>query len=192
MMPTKLIVGLSTPGIPGYHNRHSVGFQCLDLYARRHSIEWWRAEHLRAEIGASDRAGVSQLVVVAKPLTHMNSSGAAVGDLVRHFQIDLGDILVIHDDLDLPVGRLRMKASGSSGGQNGVRSIIEQFKSESFARLKIGIGRPPKGTNVVEYIMERFTSDEEQIMSPLRDRACEILDYWVIRGTDATMNLYNN
>jgi len=135
----KLVVGLGNPGRGYANNRHNLGFMCVNHFARMHNI-WFDKKQGKARIGSGKIA--DNEVVIARPQTYMNQSGEAVSQLVKKFKIGLDDLLVIHDDLDLPLGKLRLRPGGSSGGHKGIESIITKLGSQDFPRLRVGIGRP--------------------------------------------------
>jgi len=162
----KLIVGLGNPGRTYANNRHNVGFMCLNHFARTQGIRFDKKQG-KARIGTGEVAGYK--VVVAKPQTYMNLSGQSVSLLVRKFDINLNDLLVIHDDLDLPLGKIRIRSGGSSGGHKGIDSIINELGSQDFLRLRVGIGRPIKNEGsaefsedeIIAYVLSDFTPDEK-------------------------------
>jgi PTH1 family peptidyl-tRNA hydrolase len=188
----KMIVGLGNPGPQYSRNRHNIGFQCVELLARRHGLSLDKLQ-MRAMTGSGVIAsgGSRQKVLLAKPLTYMNGSGEAVGPLTRYFQVEPADLIVIHDDLDLASGKLRLRANGSSGGQNGIRSIIDRLGSQEFARVKVGIGRPPGRMDPAAYVLQNFSAEEEELFGPLRGRVCDAVECWLFEGIEATMNKFN-
>lgn len=192
MGSTKLIVGLGNPGIQYSRNRHNIGFQVVDLLGRRSAIALDKMQH-KAMTGTGwlEKGSQRSKVILARPLTFMNNSGDAVAPLARFFQIEPADILVVADDLDLASGKLRMRKEGSSGGQNGIKSIIEKLGSPHVVRLKIGIGRPPGRMDPADYVLQNFSAEEEMIFGPLRERACEAIEWWVFEGVEAAMNRFN-
>ena len=138
----KLIVGLGNPGPHYAHNRHNVGYQCLERIAREHSMDFSKVM-FKAYVASGQIAG--EKVLLAKPLTFMNLSGQAARPLFRWYRVALPDLLVVYDDLDLPTGKIRLRKKGGSGGHKGMASIIEMLGTQDFARLRIGIGRPIHG-----------------------------------------------
>ena len=172
MSEIKMIVGLGNPGPQYARNRHNVGAQVLELLARRCAIPLEKLQ-LRALLGLgwAQRGGERQKFLLVKPLTYMNASGEAVIPLLRFYKVEVGDLLVLADDLDLAAGKLRLRPGGSSGGQNGVRSIIDRLGSQEFARLKIGIGRPPGRMDPADYVLQNFTTAEEELFAVIRTRA---------------------
>src|SRR3989304_1100710 len=153
----KLIVGLGNPGRRYQGTRHNIGARVIDTLARRHHValreEGW------ADVGALTLDGAR--VLLARPQTYVNVRGTAVADLRRRHRLPLENLLVAFDDLDLPVGQIRLRAKGGHGGHNGMRSIIETLGSEEFARLRVGIGRPPEGVDPADYVLSRFSKEEQ-------------------------------
>jgi PTH1 family peptidyl-tRNA hydrolase len=187
-----LIVGLGNPGPRHVDNRHNIGFQCIDLYARIHKFDLSRTQH-RCVVGdATVTVGESRCkIIAAKPLTFMNASGEAVGPLAAYHRIPPDDILVIHDDLDLESGMLRLRPGGSSGGQNGIKSIIQHLGTQDFPRIRVGIGRPPGRMDPAAYVLQDFSPREEEVFGPLRGRICDAIDCWLADGIETAMNRYN-
>lgn len=187
-----MIVGLGNPGPRYADTRHNIGFQCINLFARRHSIALDKMQ-MKAMTGSGhlSRAGTRQRVLLVKPLTWMNLSGEAVAPLARYYDVPLESLIVIHDDLDLESGRLRLRADGSSGGQNGIKSIIDRLGVQSFARMRVGIGRPPGRMDSAAWVLQDFTREEETVFGPLRERICDALETWLFEGITAAMNRYN-
>lgn len=161
----KLLVGLGNPGTRYQDTRHNMGFRVVDLLANKANVAVTRY-HARSLMAKFTWAG--NTVLLAKPQTYMNNSGAAVRCLIDYYRIASHDLLVLYDDLDLPPGRLRMRPKGSTGGHNGVRSIIDYLRTDLFARLRIGIGPVPEGMDGAEYVLSPFTAEE----APLIERAC--------------------
>ena len=174
MSSQKMIVGLGNPGPTYLHNRHNIGFQCVDLFAQRHTIDLGRMQQ-KARTGdgwvqkrssplETLSGGIPQVqrvkVLLVKPLTYMNLSGDAVGPLARYYDIDPDDLIVVHDDLDLEPGQLRLRRNGGSGGQNGIKSIIANLGTQDFHRVRVGIGRPPGRMRAADYVLQNFTRDE--------------------------------
>ena len=200
--PTRMIVGLGNPGPEYARNRHNIGFQVIDLFAGRHGLALDKFQkRARLGIGPVRLAGGSIKVLLAKPMTYMNLSGESVGALAAFYKIAAADILVISDDLDLPPGKLRLRVGGSAGGQKGVKSIIQHLHSETFPRLRIGIGRPgapgiggnaaPPGMDPADYVLQNFTAAEEAEMAFVRLRAADAIETWLAEGIEAAMNKFN-
>jgi len=192
----KLIVGLGNPGQGYANNRHNVGFVCVNHFAKMHGIRFDKKQG-RARIGSGEVAGNG--VVVARPQTYMNSSGESVSRLVRKFDINLDNLLVIHDDLDLPLGKIRLRQGGGSGGHKGIGSIIDCVESESFLRLRVGIGRPSTSegsagiseADIVAYVLSNFTPEEKRIITQIIPGVSEAILCLLTEGLTAAMNRYN-
>lgn len=200
--PTKLIVGLGNPGPEYARHRHNIGFQVLDLFAERHGLAFDKFQKrarlamgqvtLRAPtLTSASTSSWTGRVLLAKPMTYMNASGEAVGALLAFYKIPLADLLVVSDDLDLPVGRIRLRGDGGAGGQKGVASIIRQLGTEAFARLRVGIGRPPGQMDPADYVLRPFTSEQEAEMAFVRQRAADAIEAWLAAGIAAAMNQFN-
>lgn len=183
----KLIVGLGNPGVRYQGNRHNIGFQVVNRLAENHQISI-STKRLKALYGTGKID--SQEIVLAKPMTFMNRSGQAVRRMVDFFHVGMGDLIVVHDDLDLPFGRLRFKRRGGDGGHQGVRSIIEAMGGNTFLRLKVGIGRPPRGMEPAEYVLCDFGEIEQPYLGEIRSIAAEALAVMLLDGLQAAMNRY--
>jgi PTH1 family peptidyl-tRNA hydrolase len=185
----KLVVGLGNPGRKYSGTRHNVGFDVLDELARRHS-----APASRSLLGAqvSDAQIGDERVLLTAPQTYMNLSGRPVRQIVDFYKLTLDDVLIVCDDLNLPCGRLRLRRSGSAGGQKGLQNIIEQLGTESFARLRIGIDRPPPPMDATAYVLARFSPQEREIISNAVVDAAEGVELWLRSGADAAMNRINS
>ena len=186
----KLIVGLGNPGRQYAHNRHNLGFMCVRYFARQHAISWDKKQG-KARGGWGEIAG--DRVVVAQPRTYMNSSGQSVHLLVKKYRIDLNDLIVIHDDLDLPLGKIRLRHGGGSGGHKGIESVVASLGSPDFVRLRVGIGRPPDASDseIMEYVLSNFTPEEERIVREVIPRVGDALFCLLSEGLTAAMNKYN-
>ena len=184
----KAIIGLGNPGVTYAHNRHNVGYMVLDrLAARWHVRDWfnrYQARTSRADV-------VNQSVILAKPQTYMNNSGRSVKSLVAAYDIDASDVLLVYDDLDLAVGQLRLRRKGSAGGHKGVLSVITHLGVHDCHRLRLGIGSPPPGVTVVDYVLGDFASKEWEIMHDVIDLAVSAIEMWVKDGVDAAMAQFN-
>lgn len=192
MGSVQMIVGLGNPGPRYAANRHNIGFQCLELFAHRHAIPLDKMQH-KAMVGQGwvNAGGRRAKVLLVKPLTYMNLVGEAVAPLARFYQVECEEILVIHDDLDLESGRLRLRPGGSSGGQNGIKSLIERLGSQEFGRARVGIGRPPGRMDPAAWVLQDFTPDEEKRFGPLRERVADAAETWLFEGMEAAMNRFN-
>jgi peptidyl-tRNA hydrolase, PTH1 family len=182
----KAIFGLGNPGARYRGTRHNVGFDVLDELARRANVgfESAPAEALIAKVRTREP------VLLAKPLTFMNLSGQAVGELVRYFKIELPDVLVIVDEAQLPLGKLRARARGSAGGHNGLKSVIAHL-GESFCRLRLGVGRGLEQRDLADHVLARFDKDEAPEVERMIARAADAADTFVTAGIAEVMNRYN-
>ena len=185
----KLVIGLGNPGSEYERTRHNVGFRVVDKLAAK--LGWKLTERRGRAILASGTIG-SEKVVLAKPITYMNLSGGAVGELVRWYKIQPEDVLVIFDDLDLPVGKIRLRARGSAAGHNGLDDIIRHLHTNAFPRLRVGIGHPTNSRmNGRDYVLGIPTSDERILLEAGEDRAVEAIQLAITQGIGTTMNLVN-
>jgi PTH1 family peptidyl-tRNA hydrolase len=186
----KLIVGLGNPGRNYTHNRHNIGFICLNHFARSHSVKFDRKQS-RARTGKGKIAGNE--VVLAKPQTHMNSSGESVSRLVRRLNISLDDLIIIHDDLDLPLAKIRLSSGSSSGGHKGINSIIKELGSQDFIRVRIGIGRPAGASEdeIIAYVLSDFTPEQRKTIAQAIPKVSEAILCLLTEGLEAAMNKYN-
>jgi PTH1 family peptidyl-tRNA hydrolase len=184
----KIIVGLGNPGRKYERTRHNAGFAAVDELAGNLHIDVTREKH-HALIGRA-RIG-SEEVVLAKPQTYMNESGRAVAAIVRDAYAAVSDLIVVHDELDLAVGSVRVKTGGGHGGHNGLRSIIEHLGSADFIRVRIGIGRPAPGMDPADYVLSPFLTGERQAVPEIMARAAEAIKAIVREGPARSMNLFN-
>jgi PTH1 family peptidyl-tRNA hydrolase len=182
----KLIAGLGNPGQKYAGTRHNAGFRVVDAIVARHRLEWESA--LVDALMARWRARDSLLV---KPLTFMNLSGYAVGELQRYFKIELADLLVIVDEAQLKLGRLRARPSGSAGGHNGLKSLIEQLGTEQFARLRIGVGRGDDRRDLADHVLATFEPHERPVLDDAVARAADAVEVFITDGIGAMMNRFN-
>ncbi|MBW8895925.1 MAG: aminoacyl-tRNA hydrolase [Acidobacteria bacterium] len=182
----KLVVGLGNPGRKYAGTRHNVGFDVVDRVAEQHRLEWESspADALQARWRAA-------AAILAKPLTFMNLSGVAVGELLRFYKIDLPDLFVIVDDLNLELGRLRARPSGSAGGHNGLKSIISALGTEEFARLRVGIGQGNRPGGFADHVLAKFEPDERDDIAEATARAAEAAELFVAEGIVPVMNRFN-
>jgi len=187
----KVIVGLGNPGPKYARHRHNFGFQTVDRFAERQGLRFTekaaRALLARGQVGG-------EAVVLAKPQTFMNLSGESVKSLLKQLGAKVEDLLVVYDDLDLPLGRLRLRPQGSAGGHNGLRSIIDRLGTNQFARLRLGIGRPPRGDSeeaVLAHVLHPFSRDEEPVAEWVRDRGAEAILAFIEHGPVEAMNRFN-
>jgi PTH1 family peptidyl-tRNA hydrolase len=182
----KLVVGLGNPGRQYAGTRHNAGFDVLDLLAERHRLDW---ESAPANALIAKWRAASALL--AKPLTFMNLSGHAVGELLRFYKIDLADLLIVVDDTNLELGRLRARPCGSAGGHNGLKSIIGAFGTEDFARLRVGVGRGDARRDLADHVLAKFDPDERTIVAEAVGRAADAAELFVAEGIQPVMNRFN-
>ncbi|MBA7585708.1 MAG: aminoacyl-tRNA hydrolase [Dehalococcoidia bacterium] len=188
----KLIVGLGNPGRSYAHNRHNIGFICLNRFARSEGIKLDKKKGL-ARIGEGKAAG--NKVVLARPQTFMNNSGRSLSRLVEKFKIDLKDLIVIHDDLDLPLAKIRISRGSGSGGHKGINSIIQEIGTQDFIRLRVGIGRPDKPEisedDIIAYVLSDFTPDEKKAIDKIIPQVGEAILCLLSDGLTPAMNKFN-
>ena len=183
-----MIVGLGNPGPTYRHTRHNVGFLAIDKLSDALNIQVKRLK-FKAMLGEG-RFGESKVVLV-KPMTFMNESGRAVAPLVHFYKLPLSNLLVIHDDLDLPFGTLRLRPSGGTSGQRGMASIITLLGTQEFPRMRLGIGRPPGQMDPVEYVLKDFLPSEQDLLNIVLQTAVEACQTFITEGLTKTMNKYN-
>jgi len=184
----KMVVGLGNPGQEYSATRHNVGFMVIDELARRWNVSSWRSK-FNAEV--AEQRSDSGPILLVKPQTYMNLSGEAVGALVRWHKVPVEDIIVIYDDMDIEVGRLRLRAKGSSGGHRGIESLLAHLGQEKFARARVGVGRPPAGWTVNNYVLSRFTAEEAPLIKTAIERTAEAVECFIAHGITKAMNSYS-
>lgn len=183
----RLVVGLGNPGAQYALTRHNIGALALAKAADQWAISWSNGDHVRwgrGRVGCAD-------VIVALPLAWMNQSGLVVRSLIDHHAVSSEDLVVVHDDLDLPLGRLRLKQNGGAGGHNGVLSIITALATQEFCRVKIGIGHPGPGEDPADYVLSPFPRDELEKVESMLERAVQALECLLLEGIEAAMNHFN-
>jgi PTH1 family peptidyl-tRNA hydrolase len=185
----KLVIGLGNPGLVYAGSRHNIGFNVVKSLARCLKTAFKRDSSLLSLVAKCDYAG--QKVILALPQTFMNLSGSAARALLKRFRMGPEDILVVCDDLDLEVGRIRIRAKGSSGGQRGLASIIEQLGSQDFNRLRFGIGRPPNPEDAARYVLRGFLRGEKALVEEARENAVRCCLSWIENGIISTMDSFN-
>lgn len=184
----KLVVGLGNPGEKYKQTRHNIGFFVIDRLSERWGIPVQKKKW-QALVGEGHRSG--EKVVLMKPETYMNRSGAAVRPALDFYRMGVEDVVVIYDDLDLPVGQLRLRTKGSSGGHNGVKSVIDHLGTEQFKRIRIGIGRVDSPQSVTEYVLSPFSTHEKEAVAKAVDAAAGAVDSWLEDDFLIAMNRYN-
>jgi PTH1 family peptidyl-tRNA hydrolase len=189
---TKLIVGLGNPGRSYAGNRHNIGFICLRHFARSRGIKFDQKKGL-ARIGTGTVS--RNKLVLARPQTFMNDSGQSVSRLVRKFKVNPQDLLVIHDDLDLPLAKVRISSGSGSGGHKGINSIIEKLGTQDFIRIRVGIGRPAKPNSteddIIAFVLSDFTPDEKKAISLITPKVSEAILCLLTEGLTQAMNRFN-
>ncbi len=185
---TKLVIGLGNPGKEYDNTRHNIGFMVADAFAQAHKMSAWKSGG-RA-LAADGRVGDAR-VFVLKPQTFMNLSGEAAALFLRQKPLALEQIMVVTDDIALPLGRLRLRAGGSAGGHNGLKSLIAHLHSAEFPRLRFGVGAPSSGAAQIDYVLGRFGRGEQADVEDGIARAVAALDMWIADGLDAAMNQFN-
>ncbi|MCB9682912.1 MAG: aminoacyl-tRNA hydrolase [Alphaproteobacteria bacterium] len=183
-----LVVGLGNPGAQYAGTRHNVGFLVVDVLARRAMTDLGKSQSgaLADKVRLADQA-----VVLAKPQQYMNLSGGPTQALAAFYKVDTDHIVVVHDDLDLPFGDVRVKSGGGHGGHNGLRDLHSRLGSPSYQRVRVGISRPPKGWDTADYVLGRWTSDESASLGEVVDTAADAVEHVLRRGVSDAMNLYN-
>ena len=184
-----LVVGLGNPGAEHATHRHNVGFRVVEALARAHGLAFARQKGAKAHVASGRIAG--RPVFLAKPQTFMNLSGKAVARLSRAHDIPPERILVIYDDLDLSLGRLRLRPEGGSGGHKGMRSTIDALGTLGFPRLRVGIDRPPGRLDPADYVLQLFADEEKPLLADTVERAAAAVECWLAEGITAAMDRFN-
>jgi len=185
----KLVIGLGNPGAEYERTRHNVGFRVVDKLAAKHGWKW---NERRSRAVLASGTIDSEKVVLAKPLTFMNLSGQTVGELVRWYKVSPEDVLVVYDELDLPVGKIRLRAEGSAAGHNGLRDIIAHLHTNQFPRLRVGIGHPRSSRiRGRDHVLSAPSGDERILLETGEDRAVDAVEMAVTQGLERAMNVVN-
>ncbi len=183
-----VIVGLGNPGPHYARSRHNLGWLVADRLAQMYGLTFDKLQH-KARLASGTVDG--RRVILARPLTYMNLSGQAVGPLLRFYKAPLDHLLVVYDELDIPYGTLRLRPEGGAGGHGGMKSIIASVGSQDFARLRVGVGRPPAGWDAAAHVLAPWTKAEETELPSLVDRAAQTADTWLREGILTAMNRFN-
>lgn len=184
-----IIVGLGNPGKQYQYTRHNAGFIAVDYLAAQEGIAIKKIKH-KAVLGEGSIGG--EKVVLAKPQTFMNNSGESIRELLTFYKLDPSHLIVIYDDVSMEPGRLRIRAKGSDGGHNGIKSIIYLLESDAFPRVKIGVGAPPAHYDLADWVLGRFTDADIEQISPLVDQMPALIETIIQDGVSAAMNRFNN
>jgi peptidyl-tRNA hydrolase, PTH1 family len=184
----KLIVGLGNPGSQYEKTRHNIGFVIVDALAERLGISLNQSK-FKGVYGTYHYKG--EKIVLLKPLTYMNLSGESIVPLMDYFDIDEEDLLVIYDDLDLPVGKIRLRQKGSAGGHNGIKSTIAHLGTQNFNRIRVGIDRPTNGMSVPDYVLGRFSKDEQADLDKVIIDSVDACETWFEKPFIEVMNKFN-
>lgn len=184
----KLIVGLGNPGNEYNLTRHNIGFLATDYLADRHNIPF-QDNKFMSSIGYGMLFG--HKVIMAKPLTFMNRSGESVSALSDYFHIAIEDILIVHDDMDIEFGKLKIKTQGGSAGHRGIISVIKCLKTDNFLRIRLGIGKPCMETDASNFVLEKFNDDEQHQLEDFMQRMQQCLEVILTRGSDMAMNIFH-
>jgi PTH1 family peptidyl-tRNA hydrolase len=186
-----LVVGLGNPGKEYAGNRHSVGFMVAGLLASRMGAKFGRSKRAHAEVAEGRLGFGGPKLILAKPLTYMNLSGAPVSQLVQFFKIPVDNVLAVHDELDLPYGQVRAKRGGGEGGHNGLRSMSKSLGTKEYARVRFGVGRPPGRQDPADFVLSDFTAAERKELEFLVDRAADVAEAVVLEGVEWAQNKYH-
>lgn len=183
----KIVVGLGNPGSQYKETRHNIGFQVVDELVRRWNAGAWKKK-FEAEVSEHRAIGP---VLLVKPQTYMNLSGTTVREAAKFYKTPPTEIVVVHDDLDLPAGRLRIRERGGSGGHRGIESILTQLGSDEFVRVRFGVGRPPAGWDSADYVLGRFAPEEQDLIREAVAKAADAIEMILKEGAAPAMNRYN-
>ncbi|WP_020620828.1 aminoacyl-tRNA hydrolase [Paenibacillus daejeonensis] len=184
----KWIVGLGNPGAKYEDTRHNVGFMVVDELARRWSIPVTQSK-CRGLLGDGHAGG--QKVALLKPMTYMNLSGESLRSFMDYYKADLEDCIVVYDDLDTAIGRIRLRYQGSAGGHNGIKSIISHTGTQIFNRVRMGISRPEPGRNIADYVLSDFAKSERELLSEMISYACDAIEHALDHPFESTMGKFN-
>jgi len=184
-----LIVGLGNPGAEYAKTRHNAGFLLVEKLAARWKTDWTNERKFDARIAKAERSG--RKILLCEPQTFMNLSGETVGELKNFHQLPLKQLMVAVDDADLPLGEIRLRTSGSSGGHHGLESIEQHLASREFARLRIGIGRKDSSREITNYVLGKFDSSESELLKKVLERASNQIETWLEAGIEKAMSQFN-
>jgi peptidyl-tRNA hydrolase, PTH1 family len=186
-----LVAGLGNPGKEYAGNRHNVGFRVVDLLASRIGARFGRSKRAHAEVAEGRLGFGGPRLVLVKPLTYMNLSGAAVASLAQFFKVPLDNVLAVHDELDVPFGQIRAKRGGGEGGHNGLRSMSKSLAGKEYARVRFGVGRPPGRQDPADFVLADFSAAERKELDFLIDRAADVVEAVITEGVEWAQNKYH-
>ncbi len=186
----QLIIGLGNPEAKYDKTRHNIGFEAVDRLAEAWQISWQENKRFKGFLGEGKAANGAKIRLL-KPLTYMNRSGESVRGVCDFYKLPPNSLLVIYDDMDLPLGRLRMRLSGSAGGHNGIKSIISHVGKQDFPRLKIGIGKSGGKKETVSHVLGKFAPEEKPIIASVLDMVSEAVEMSLTQGVEKAMSIYN-
>ncbi len=187
----KMVVGLGNPGKKYEHTRHNAGFEVVDELARRWAVRFRRSWVIPAETARGGAEALGEDCWLVKPQTYMNRSGAAVAPLARKKGVQAGDLVVVVDDAELPLGKLRIRQRGGSGGHNGLKSLIEALGTEDFVRLRVGVGRKGEGADLADHVLSPLSREDRRALEESAGRAADALEVMAREGAEAAMNKFN-
>ena len=183
-----IIAGLGNPESKYDKTRHNIGFRLIDELAVRNGITFSDRKH-NGLVGKGIISG--EKVILLKPLTYMNLSGECVGPAADYYKVEPENVIILFDDISLDVGRIRIRKKGSAGGHNGIKHIIQQLGTQTFVRIKVGVGAKPKGWDLADHVLGRFGSDERKLVEEAQERACKAVEMILADSVDAAMNQFN-
>ena len=186
-----LVVGLGNPGKEYAGNRHNVGYLVADVLASRVGAKFGRSKRAHADVAEGRLGFGGPKLILAKPLTYMNLSGAPVSQLAQFFKVPPENVVAVHDELDVPYGQVRAKRGGGEGGHNGLRSMSKSLGTKDYARVRFGIGRPPGRQDPADYVLSDFGSAERKELEFLVDRAADVVEAVVLEGVEWAQNKYH-
>ncbi|GGQ41491.1 aminoacyl-tRNA hydrolase [Couchioplanes azureus] len=186
-----LVVGLGNPGREYAGNRHNVGFMVADLLASRVGGKFGRHKRAVAEVAEGRLGFGGPKLILVKPLTYMNLSGAPVAALAQFFKVPVEQVIAVHDELDVPYGQVRVKRGGGEGGHNGLRSMSKSLSTKEYARVRFGIGRPPGRQDPADFVLSDFSGVERKELEFLVDRAADVVEAVVVEGVEWAQNKYH-
>jgi PTH1 family peptidyl-tRNA hydrolase len=184
-----LIIGLGNPGKEYDGTRHNIGFRCADALVRAYGLTYEKGKKSKAKVADGIIAGKRALVI--KPQTYMNLSGSSAQGIAAFYQIPPERIIVIYDDMDIPLGTLRIRAKGGAGGHRGLQDIINRLGASNIARVRVGIGRPPERMEPSAHVLRRFDAEELPVIEEATQRVVKTVETWLTHGIDMAMNQYN-